>query len=179
MTVGVARQGFDIDSRPDRASGRGGATFDDVEPHKLGYLWTFAGELAFDFRKLTAAQTRRIAPFVIEAAWRRGLGPLLLLHGGRKPIAMLLRKQLRAGDWMAWAYCSTSKRHATSATRLLVGLRPDPSLPRTPLPSFEPGCEDFDAPRCVGWTKDGRPCRALARPRRLYCAQHDPRQGET
>lgn len=148
-------------------------TFDEVEPQSIWCLWAFAGELAFDFRKLTVQQARRIAPFVVEAAWRRGQGPLLLIHGAQKPIARELRKQLRDGDWMAWSSCSTSKRHATSPTRILLGLRDCDRPVDEAYPDFEPGHEDFDAPRCVGQTAGGAWCKAPAARGRVYCAQHE------
>ncbi|MGI8731098.1 MAG: hypothetical protein ACR2LK_14135 [Solirubrobacteraceae bacterium] len=169
------------DQAPGRSTVTGTATSVDLgDLHELRGRWVYAGELGYDFRGLTPAQTRRIAPFVVEAAWRRDQGCLLLIHGGRAPIEPVLRQQWIRGDWMAWAYWHGSKRHRAATAYLLLGLRaaprdwPRPGWPQTPLPDLQPGCEDFDEPRCVGETKRGTPCRAPAAPRRPYCTPHDP-----
>jgi hypothetical protein len=142
------------------------------EPESICARWVFAGELGYDFRGLMLDQVRRIAPFVVEATWRRGLGPLLLIHGDDRAIRGELRAQLRVGDWLAWAYFGGSKQHARGATRILLALRDHPSPIRSALPEFEPGSEDFDSPRCVGDTRNGRQCGSRAALGAPYCGRH-------
>jgi hypothetical protein len=129
----------------------------DSEPQKIQGRWVFAGALGFDFRELTAAQAGRIAPFVVEAAWRRGMGPLLLIHGADRGIAGEMRAQWSAGEWMTWSYNRRSQRHGVTATQISLALRSHAVPSNAALPDFVPGCAAFDTPRCVGRPRTGRP----------------------
>lgn len=150
----------------------------EPELQEIWGRWAYGADFGYDFRGLTVAQARHIAPFVVEAVWSRGLGSFLLIHGGDRAIRAELRRQWRRGDWMAWAYWSGSRRHRTTPTSIELALRPDPQRPSTPLPDLEPGLPAFDEPRCVHHHDDRRrQCGSPAAGGRPYCIQHDPKRG--
>ena len=139
--------------------------------------WVWAGELGFDFGRLTVTQTRRIAPFVVHAVWRRDMGPLLLIHSGKPRVEVELRRQKRSGEWAAWAPMK-SKRHGATDDAILLALRAHPDRASLPwsidhghraLPWFEPGNDAFDSPRCIHEHASGKRCGSPAASASVYC----------